>query len=66
MEEQNHVFDEEAVCKNRGNSGLSVDIPVIEVLNSVNDLEMFERNFYVENQDKVPVLIDATEEMLAL
>ncbi|KAI3869262.1 hypothetical protein MKW92_021090, partial [Papaver armeniacum] len=44
MEEQNHVFDEEAVCKNRGNS----------------------RNFYVENQDKVPVLADPTEEMLAL
>ncbi|XP_026405352.1 uncharacterized protein LOC113300340 isoform X2 [Papaver somniferum] len=66
MEEQNHVFDEEAVCKNRGNSGLSVGIPVTEVLNSVNDLEMFERNFYVENQDKVPVLADATEEMLAL
>lgn len=43
MEEQNHVFDEEAVGKNRGNSGLSVDIPVIEVPNSVNDLELFKR-----------------------
>ncbi|KAI3912492.1 hypothetical protein MKW92_010620, partial [Papaver armeniacum] len=66
MEEQNHVFDEEVVSKNRGNSGFSVDIPIIEVPNSVNDFEMFERNFSVENQDKVPVLADATEEMLAL
>ncbi|KAI3931420.1 hypothetical protein MKX01_040337 [Papaver californicum] len=66
MEEQNHELDEEAVCKNRGNRGLSVDIPVIEVPNSVNDLEMFETNFNVENQDNVPVVADATEEMLAL
>ncbi|KAI3966168.1 hypothetical protein MKW92_025558, partial [Papaver armeniacum] len=55
MEEQNHVFDEEIVSKNRGNSGFSVDIPIIEVPNSVNDLKY-----------KVPVLADATEEMLAL
>ncbi|KAI3921215.1 hypothetical protein MKW92_052826, partial [Papaver armeniacum] len=66
MEEQNHVFDEEAVSKIRGNGGLSVDIPVIEVPSGVNDLEMFERNFNSENQDEVPVLADATEEMLAL
>ncbi|KAI3907625.1 hypothetical protein MKW98_016269 [Papaver atlanticum] len=52
MEEHNHVSDEEALSKNRGNS--------------VNDLEMFKRNFNVENQDKVPVLADETEEMLAL
>ncbi|KAI3970333.1 hypothetical protein MKX01_023980 [Papaver californicum] len=46
----------EAVSKDRGNSGLSVDIPVMKFL----------RNFNVENQDKVPVVADATKEMLAV
>ncbi|KAI3960681.1 hypothetical protein MKX01_003855 [Papaver californicum] len=33
------------------------------VPNGVNDLEMFKTNFNVENQDKVPVVADATEEI---
>ncbi|KAI3907044.1 hypothetical protein MKW92_024476, partial [Papaver armeniacum] len=77
MEEQNHAFDEEAVCKNRGNSGLYkvpvladateemlalVDIPSVEVPDSVYDLEMPEGNCNSKNQDEVQVYADATEE----
>ncbi|MCL7049183.1 hypothetical protein MKW94_008126 [Papaver nudicaule] len=57
MEAQNHVFNEEAVSKKRGISGISVD--------SVYDLEVPEVNCNSKIQDEVQVCADATEQKKA-
>ncbi|MCL7027927.1 hypothetical protein MKW94_013141 [Papaver nudicaule] len=62
MEEQNHVFNEEAVGKKRGISGISGDIPSAD---SVYDLEMPEVNCNSKIQDEVQVCADAAEKKKA-